>query len=65
MVRRRNNGGNGADPAGEYVKLEDRLVLAAWLNSLLGFKTNRDLPADMKDVQEGFDPYGQGFIRHR
>ena len=65
MARRRNNGGTGSGPAGECVKLEDRLVLAARLNSLPGYKTNRDLPADMKDVQEGFDPYGQGFIRHR
>ena len=65
MARSRNNGDNGAGPAGEYVKLEDRLVLVAWLNSLLGYKTNRELLADMKEAQEGFDPYGQSFIRHR
>jgi hypothetical protein len=65
MARSRNNGGDGTEPAGEYVKLEDRLVLVAWLNSLLGYKTNRELLADMKEAQEGFDPYGQSFIRHR
>jgi hypothetical protein len=34
MARRRNNGGNPIRAAGEYVKLEDRLVLVAWLSSL-------------------------------
>jgi hypothetical protein len=52
---------NGA----EYVKLEKRLVLLAWLNSLFGYKSNRDLLADMKQAQEGFDPFGQSFVRHR
>ncbi len=34
----------------EYVKLEQRLVLLAWLNDLLGYKSNRDLLADTKAV---------------
>lgn len=65
MARRRNNNGSGASIASEYVKLENRLLLMAWLNSLLGYKGNRELLADMKEAQEGFDPYGQSYIRHR
>lgn len=42
----------------QYVKLEQRLVLLAWLNSLFGYKTNRDLLTDMKESKEGF--YGDG-----
>ncbi|TSA47112.1 MAG: hypothetical protein D4R56_02680 [Deltaproteobacteria bacterium] len=34
----------------QYIKLEDRLVLLAWLNSLLGYKRNKDLLADIKGV---------------
>ena len=30
MARRRDNGNTGAGSAGEYVKLENRLVLVAW-----------------------------------
>ena len=49
----------------EYVKLEKRLVLLAWLNSLLGYENNRDLLHDMKEASEGFNPDGQSFIYHR
>jgi len=49
----------------EYVKLERRLVLLAWLNSLVGYKSNQELLADMKPADEGFDPYGRSFIYHR
>ena len=31
--------GNGS---AQYVKLEQRLVLLAWLNSLFGYEKNRD-----------------------
>ena len=30
----------------QYVKLEERLVLLAWLNDLFGYKCNRDLLTD-------------------
>lgn len=43
----------------QYVKLEQRLVLLAWLNSLFGYKRNRDLVADMKEAGEGFDAAGR------
>lgn len=48
----------------QYVKLEERLVLLAWLNDLFGFKSNRDALADMKEAAEGFDPMGRSFIYH-
>jgi len=47
-----------------YIKLEHRLVLLAWLNSLLGFKENKELLAVMKKAEEGFDPHNQSHIGH-
>jgi len=49
----------------QYVKLEQRLVLLAWLNDLFGYKRNRDLLADMKETAEGFDASGRSYIFHR
>ena len=49
----------------QYVKLEERLVLLAWLNDLFGYQRNRDLLADMKEAAEGFDASGRSFIYHR
>ncbi len=49
----------------EYIKLEGRLVLLAWLNDLLGYRSNRELLSDMKEAGEGFDSYGRSFIYHR
>lgn len=49
----------------QYVKLENRLVLLAWLNSLLGFEHNRDLLADIKEADEGFDSTGRSHIYQR
>ena len=48
----------------EYVKLEQRLVLVAWLNGLFGYKTNPELLADVKRAAEGFDPYGRSYVSH-
>ena len=48
MARARN-------AASEYVRLEERLVLLAWLNQHFGYENNRDLLADMKEASEGFD----------
>ena len=36
--------------AAQYVKLEQRLVLLAWLNGHFGYDSNRDLLADGKPV---------------
>ncbi|MEW5922906.1 MAG: DEAD/DEAH box helicase family protein [Candidatus Zixiibacteriota bacterium] len=49
----------------EYVKLERRLALLAWLNGLFGFDNNRDLLADMREAGEGFDASGRSYIYHR
>ena len=49
----------------QYVKLEERLVLLAWLNDLFGYLRNRDLLADIKEAAEGFDASGRSFIYHR
>jgi len=65
MARHRKNGGNGSGPDGEYVKLEQRLTLAAWLNHLLGYDSNQELLADVKQSGEGLDPYGQSHVYPR
>jgi hypothetical protein len=46
----------------EYVKLEQRLVLLAWLNSLFGYKQNRDLLADLRETAEGFNDAGRSYV---
>jgi len=48
----------------QYAKLENRLVLLAWLNSLLGYKSNRELLEDTKTVAEGFGANGHSFLYH-
>ena len=66
-IRRRQAPGNGNGAAGtaQYVKLEQRLVLLAWLNDLFGFQSNRDLLRDCKEAAEGFDASGRSYIYHR
>jgi hypothetical protein len=49
----------------EYVKLEQRLVLLAWLNNLFGYDSNRDLLEDMREAGEGFDASGRSYVYHR
>lgn len=49
----------------QYVKLEERLVLLAWLNDLFGFGHNRDLLKDMKEAAEGFDASGRSFVYYQ
>ncbi|MBC7293694.1 MAG: DEAD/DEAH box helicase family protein, partial [Thermoleophilia bacterium] len=48
----------------QYTKLEHRLVMLAWLNSLLGYKSNRALLEDCKNVAEGFGADGRSFLYH-
>jgi len=45
----------------EYVKLEQRLVLLAWLNRLFGYELNHDLLADIKAAGGGFDASGHSY----
>jgi hypothetical protein len=46
----------------QHVKLENRLVLLAWLNSLLGYENNKDLLTDFKNIAEGFDASGRSYL---
>ena len=45
--------------------LEQRLVLLAWLNRQFGYPRNRDLLADNRETDEGFDTEGRSFVYHR
>ncbi|HUU20065.1 MAG TPA: DEAD/DEAH box helicase family protein [Sedimentisphaerales bacterium] len=58
MARKSNNGTT-------YVKLEKRLVLLAWLNDMLGYDSNKELLSDIKEAEEGWDPYGRSYVYHR
>ena len=55
MARARNG-------ATQYVKLEQRLVLLAWLSGPFGYDNNRDLLADMRAAAEGFDASGRRIL---
>jgi len=48
----------------QYVNLENRLLLLAWLNSLLGYPSNRALLEDTKTAAEGFGADGRSFLYH-
>ncbi|WP_258359437.1 DEAD/DEAH box helicase family protein [Moorella sulfitireducens] len=61
---RRNRSTQSSNNGSTYVKLEERLVLLAWLNSLFGYKSNKEMLTDLKDTGEGFDPEGRSFIYH-
>ena len=52
-------------PQSSFKKLEQRLVLLAWLNDQFGYENNRDLLAGMKETAEGFDASGRSYIYHR
>ena len=49
----------------QYIKLEQRLVLLAWLNNLFGYTNNRDLLQDIKEAGEGFDAEGHSHVYRR
>ena len=49
----------------QITSLEQHLVLLAWLNRQFGYEHNRDLLANMKDSDEGFDAEGRSFVYHR
>ena len=68
MARRKRSSSWNADGASretQYTRLEQRLVLLAWLNGLFGYRHNRDLLADVKEAAEGFDASGRSYVRHR
>lgn len=49
----------------QYIKLEQRLVLLVWLNSLFGYKTNRELLKGIKETAEGFGASGRSYVYHQ
>ncbi|MDZ7271658.1 MAG: hypothetical protein ONB17_08580 [candidate division KSB1 bacterium] len=53
-----------ASGAQQYTKLENRVVLLTWLNSLLVYRSNRELLEDCKGVAEGFGADGRSFLYH-
>ncbi len=48
----------------QYTKLENRLVLLAWLNHLMGYESNRKLLEDTKTLAEDFGADGRSFLYH-
>lgn len=48
----------------QYIKLENRLILLAWINSLFGYNSNRELLEDCKNVDEGFCADGRSHLYH-
>ena len=49
----------------QYIKLEQRLILLAWLNDLFGYKNNQELLQDIRESDEGFDAEGRTHIYRR
>jgi type III restriction/modification enzyme restriction subunit len=54
-----------ADGRRDYFRLENRLVLVAWLNSLFGYEHNRDMLKDLAGVGEGLDSTGRSHVISR
>jgi len=54
-----------ASPTAEYARLEQRLVLLAWLHDRLGYTNNGELLADIKQADEGFGAEGRSPIHAR
>ena len=49
-------------PATDYVKLEQRLVLAAWGCHMLGYSSNKAMLEELRDRDEGFGSDGRSQI---
>ncbi len=52
-------------PASDYVKLEQRLVLAAWGCHMLGYSSNKAMLEDLREVDEGFGSTGHSPLAQR
>src|SRR6266705_3384969 len=46
----------------DYVKLEQRLVLAAWACQELGYASNKAMLEDLSQREEGFDSSGNSYL---
>jgi len=66
MAQRRNSrvANSSRNRLSHYIQLEQRLVLLAWLNSLLGYESNRALLEDCKGVAEGYASDGHSHLYH-
>ena len=53
---------NPAAGNGTYVKLEQRLVLAAWCCHLLGYADNKTMLNHLAETAEGLDPSGRSYL---
>jgi hypothetical protein len=64
MARSHANSTSTVAPSGlrQYVRLENRPALPAWINSLLGYKTTKDLLVDTKGAADRFDASGRSFL---
>src|ERR1035441_8797588 len=49
-------------PANDYVKLEQRLVLAAWTCHQLGYASNKAMLENLREVEEGFASNGRSHL---
>jgi Type III restriction enzyme, res subunit len=49
-------------PSNEYVKLEERLVLADWAVHQLGYESNRAMLEDLKERDEGYGSSGESYV---
>ena len=47
-----------------FQKLEHRLVLLAWLNSLLGYESNKAMLQDCTEIDEGYASDGHSYLYH-
>src|SRR5437763_1950659 len=49
-------------PASDQIKLEQRLVLAAWGCQQLGYSSNKAMLEHLREVEEGFTSNGRSYI---
>jgi hypothetical protein len=49
-------------PTSEYVKLERRLVLAAWVCGQFGYSSNKAMLENLREVEEGYSSNGRSYL---
>lgn len=52
-------------PADDYMKLEQRLMLAAWGCYMLGYSSNKAMLEDLREVAEGYESTGRSHLLQR
>ncbi len=58
-IRKSSRSGRKKSGSGDkdYLRLEQRLLLLGWMLDLFGYKQNRELLSDAKNIQEGFNSH--------